>query len=123
MQYQRLSVGQKQALHRERMREPAVTCPVCETQTTAAELLEHLDTRCRGPRDPNPHSAWVGWRVATAMVLPGTLSRWVKRRLVRTRGELQDREYLLRDIAVRVAALRAQQRRQFPIGNRQTFDA
>jgi hypothetical protein len=29
--YHRMSIGAKQALHRERMREPAVACPVCET--------------------------------------------------------------------------------------------
>lgn len=117
--YQRLSLAGKQALQRERMREPAVTCPVCETQTTAADLLDHIATRCPGPREPNPASKWVTWRQALAIgVLPGTMSKWVKRGLVHVRGELQDRRYLLRDIAVRVAAQRCQQRRQFPNGNR-----
>lgn len=119
MQYQRMSIGEKQARHRERMREPAVACPVCETQTTAAELLEHVAHRCSGPREPNPHAAWITWAQALALgVLPGTISRWVKRGTVRVRGEPQDRRYLLRDLALRLAAVRTQQRRQFPIGNR-----
>lgn len=57
--YQRLSVAEKQALHRARMREPAVVCPVCETQTGASELLEHIEMRCTGPREPNPHASWI----------------------------------------------------------------
>jgi hypothetical protein len=111
--YQRLSIGQKQALHRERMREPAVPCPVCETQTTAADLLEHVEIRCPGPREPNPNASWINWRQALDLGVPReTLSRWARQGVVRMRGELQDRRYLLRDIAVRVAARRAQQRRQ-----------
>lgn len=116
--YGRLSIAAKQRLLVERAREPAVACPVCETQTTATDLLAHLE-RCPGPREVHPNSRWVGWRAALAIgVLPGTLSKWVTRGLVRTRGELQDREYLARDIAIRVAARRARQRRQFPDGNR-----
>ena len=111
MQYQRLSVGQKQALHRERMREPAVTCPVCETQTTAGELLEHVETRCQGPRKPNPHAAWVSWRQVMAMGIPRvTMNRWVTNGWVRVRGELQAREYLLRDVALLIAARHARRR-------------
>jgi hypothetical protein len=111
--YHRLSIGQKQALHLDRMREPAVTCPVCETQTTATDLLEHIETRCPGPREPTHKASWITWRQALDLGVPReTLSRWAKHGLVRVRGELQDRRYLLRDIAVRVAARRAQQRRQ-----------
>ncbi len=109
--YSRMNIAQKQAHQREVMREPSVVCPVCETQTTAVYLIKHV-TRCTGPREPNRHSKWVSWRDAMRMGVPReTMSRWVKRGLVRVRGELQDREYLLRDIALRVAA-RRQQRRQ-----------
>jgi len=111
-QYQRLSLAAKQALHRERMREPAVVCPVCETQTTAAELLEHVETRCPGPREPNPHSKWVTWRQAMAMGCPPmALSRWASSGKVRVRGERQDRRYLLRDLALRMAHRRTNRRR------------
>jgi hypothetical protein len=110
--YQRLSLAEKQALQRERMREPAVTCPVCETQTTAADLLEHIETRCPGPREPNPSASWVSWRQAVAMGVPReTMFRWARQGLVRFRGERQDRRYLLRDLAVSLARRRAQQRR------------
>lgn len=56
--YHRMSLAQKQAHTRECMREAAVVCPVCETQTTAVDLLEHIETRCPGPREPNPCS-WM----------------------------------------------------------------
>jgi hypothetical protein len=114
--YHRMSIAAKQALHRERMREPAVTCPVCETQTTAAELLEHVETRCPGPREPNPNASWITWRQALAMGVPRvTMNRWVTSGLVRVRSELQAREYLLRDLALLVAT---RHRRQFRNRNR-----
>ena len=114
-----VKIGQKQAHARERLREPAVACPICETQTTAADLLEHIETRCPAPREPNPGASWITWRQALAMGLPrGTLSRWVKHRLVRTREGGHERQYLLRDVAVHTAARRAQQRRQFHEWNR-----
>lgn len=116
--YNRLSIAGKQAKQRERMREPSVTCPGCGTQTTAADLFTHVAQRCEGPRAPHPGSQWVSWKQALALnVLPGTMSKWVKRGMVRVRGELHTREYLLRDIALMVAAL-AVHRRQFPGGNR-----
>jgi DNA modification methylase len=68
--YHRLSLAEKQTLHRECMREPAVVCPICETQTTAADLLEHIETRCPGPRDPNPLSVM---RELVRVVVPGGL--------------------------------------------------
>lgn len=110
--YHRMSVAQKQARHRQGMREPAVVCPVCETQTTAADLVHHVETRCPGQRDPNPHSKWITWREARALgVAKGTLSRWIRKGNVRTLGEFQDRRYLLRDIAQRIAQRRANRRR------------
>jgi len=61
----------------------------------------------------------VTWREALALVgVRGTLSGWTRRGLVRTKGEVQDRRYLLRDIAAMMAA-RAYRRREFNILNRQ----
>ena len=48
--YNRAPVGEKQAYHRDRMREPAIACPYCETRTTVAGLLSHIDERCKGRR-------------------------------------------------------------------------
>lgn len=113
--YHRMSLPEKQAYARARMREPAVVCPDCETQLLPADMLGHL-ARCEGPREPHPNSAWVSWREALALgILRGTLSRWVSRGLVRHKGELQARRYLLRDLA-RMLALR----RKFREGNRGT---
>jgi hypothetical protein len=54
----------------------------------------------------------VAWRQAVAIGVPReTLFRWVRQGLVCARGERHDRSYLLRDIVVRMAARRAQQRR------------
>jgi hypothetical protein len=102
--YRRMNVVEKQAHQRAQMREAAVVCPVCEVQTTARDLLGHMATRCPGRREPHPASAWVTWREALALGVPrGTLSRWVARGLVRSSGEIQDRRYLLRDLATCVA--------------------
>jgi hypothetical protein len=117
-EYQRLSVAEKQARHRQAMREPAIPCPHCDTQTTVADLLRHVET-CPGRREPHPLSEWVGWREALALgVLPGTLSRWVRKGKVRTRGEAWRREYLRRDLAKLLAARRGvSERKLFPTGN------
>jgi hypothetical protein len=96
--YQRMSISAKQAAHRERMREPSMSCPFCETQTTVADMPRHVEA-CTGPREPHPLSEWVGWSDALALGVPaGTLSRWVRSGRVRARGERDRREYLRRDI-------------------------
>jgi hypothetical protein len=49
-------------------------------------------------------------------VARSTMNKWVGRGVVRVRGELQAREYLLRDVARRLAM--ARQRREFTKVNR-----
>ena len=101
--YHLLSAADKQKLHRGKMREPAVACPRCETQTTVADLPRHLST-CAGPRDPHPLSEWLTWTQALALgVRQGTLSKWVASGKVRARGRRWRRQYLRRDIARRIA--------------------
>lgn len=110
--YHRLPIAQKRAQAIATMREPAVTCPACETQTTARDLLEHLATRCPGRRDPHPASEWITWSRALELGVPGwTLTRWVQSGEVRTKGGRMDRLYLLRDVATRLAHKRASRRR------------
>jgi hypothetical protein len=106
--YARLTLAQKQLRHLDEQREPAVTCPRCETQTTAADLVRHLEARCPGPREPHPRSRWVSWREAISLgVAEPTMSRWIRRGLVRVRGAPQERQYLLRDLAHHLAERRA----------------
>lgn len=106
--YARLSVAGKQAHQLEQMREPSVTCPRCETQTSPADLLAHLSTRCTGPREPHRGSRWISWGEATRMGVPdATMSRWTNRGLVRSRGAPNGRRYLLRDLVHRLADRRA----------------
>lgn len=109
--YHRLPAARKQAHSLDRMREPAVTCPRCDTQVMPADLVAHVEQRCAGPREPGKGSIWVGWREALALgPSRGTLSYWVKRGYVRVRGDVQERKYLLRDLAVRVARMGARRR-------------
>jgi len=85
------------------MREPAIACPVCETQTTVVDLPRHMES-CNGPRDPHPLSEWMSWTEALALgVKQGTLSKWVRSGKVRMRGAPWRRKYLRRDIAKRMA--------------------
>ena len=100
-----MSLSEKQVYARLRICEPVVTSPVCETQTAVAELLAHLAARCAGRRPPSPHSSWLSWCEALALGAPrATMARWVSRGEVRVRGEQQDRQYLMRDVVLRLAA-------------------
>lgn len=114
--YHRMGIAAKQRHALERMREPAVVCPACETQVPPADMPAHLSQRCTGRRDPHPAAAWVTWAEALRLVgARSTLAGWVRRGEVRIKGEVQDRRYLLRDITV----LMARQRRKFAFANRE----
>lgn len=113
--YARLSVAEKEIRQREDMREPAVRCPSCDTQTTSNDLVQHVEERCQGPREPHPQSRWITFADAMKLgVQRGTLSKWVRKGRVRVRAAGEQRQYLLRDLAVRLA----ERRREFPSGNR-----
>jgi len=102
--YNKLPIAEKRAVDLARVREPAVTCPSCDTQVMPVDLLAHLESRCPGPRAPGPGAKWVTWREALAMGVPRvTLHRWVENGFVRFAGEKQDRKYLLRDLAIKLA--------------------
>lgn len=103
----RLTVAAKQKRHLDAMRAPAVVCPDCETSTGETDLVSHL-ARCEGPREPHPRSRWVTWREAMELgVARQTMSRWLQRGLVRTRMvPVPQRQYLLRDLARRIAERR-----------------
>lgn len=109
--YQRLPIAQKRAQNLDRVREPAVTCPSCDTQVMPADLLAHIEQRCAGPREPGPGAKWVNWREARAIVPERTLVRWVERGFIRVRGERGERQYLHRDLATRVSQMRGFRRR------------
>lgn len=99
-----MTVAEKQRQSLDEMREPAVACPRCETQTTAADLLRHIEERCQGPREPHPQSKWITWLEARTLgASDRSLRRWVDRKLVRVQGEPWRRRYLLRDVAKRLA--------------------
>jgi hypothetical protein len=103
--YRRLTVEAKQRRALERLREPGVRCPRCETETTAADLMRHVEG-CQGPREPHPMSQWITRREAVRIGVPDrTLRYWRRRGLVRSRGG--ERQYLLRDVMRRLAARRA----------------
>lgn len=110
--YQRLPIAEKRALDLSRARQPAVTCPDCDLQVMPVDLLNHLRDRCGGLRPPGPADKWVSFREALALGVPrGTLSRWVDAGLVRVMGAVQDRRYLHRDLALRVARRKGFHRR------------
>jgi hypothetical protein len=105
--YAKLSAAAKEAVALDRLREPAVTCPRCETQTTTADLVNHLEERCTGHREVHPASRWIRWRDAVKWIPHPTLRRLASRGLIRRRGPAWRREYLLRDVTRQVAARKA----------------
>ena len=106
--YTRLTVAAKQARELDQMREPDVTCPRCETKTTAADLVAHVEERCTGPRDAHPRSRWIPRTEALRFVPKRTLYRWARTGRVRQRCDGRGhREYLLRDVTRNLALRRA----------------
>lgn len=104
--YHLMTAAEKQARHRNTMREPHMVCTLCEAQITVADRSRHMEA-CTGPREPHPLSEWIAWKAALALgVRPPTMSRWVRQGKVRARGALWSREYLRRDVE-RLLALRA----------------
>lgn len=111
--YSKLTVGEKDKRNCDKMREPAVTCPLCEAKTPVDDLLAHMEKRCPRKRDIHPRSRWVTRAEAVAMGLnEGALKRWVRRGRIRrrsARGERTglgrpSRQYLARDIVKLLAA-------------------
>lgn len=97
--YHKLSAADKEAHARDKLREPAIVCPYCETKTTVEALLPHIAERCPGRRPPHPRSKWVTWGEALARgASRASLHEWVERGVVRTSGSPGNRVYLLRDL-------------------------
>lgn len=95
--YQALPLAQKQALHRDRMREPAIACPFCEVQVTVDGMLRH---ECAGKREVHPLEEWIEWAAVMKLGIPeGTFHRWVKAGRVERRGERPKSVYRRRDVA------------------------
>ena len=106
--YRELSAPEKRAEALKRIREPGVVCPVCEAKCDAADLVAHVEQRCTGPREPHEHARWI--TTAEALELGAsrrTLYRWAEANRLRTRLVRGERQYLLRDVARRLAELRA----------------
>lgn len=114
--YHKLPIAQKRTEALARVREPAVTCPDCDTQVMPTDLLSHIMDRCTGRREPGLGAQWLTWGEAVKMVkLAGlnefVVSKWVRRGEVRHRGPRGDREYLFRDLVLKVAAQMVRSRR------------
>ena len=112
--YRRLPIADKRKLDLARARDAAVRCQQCEMSVMPVDLGAHLEQRCAGRPEPGPGAKWVTWREALAMggVTPMRLSRWARSGQVRFVGERQDRKYLLRDLALRIAQAMGFRRRQ-----------
>jgi hypothetical protein len=94
-----LTIGEKQRQAVARQRETPVACPSCEAWLMPDDLLGHLE-RCPGPEEPHRASRWLSRdRVRALGVSTRTVSTWLRRGLIRRRGDL----LLERDL-VRVAA-------------------
>ena len=109
--YHQLSIAEKRTEALARVREPAVQCPGCDTQVMPADLLNHLEQRCPGPREPGPGSKWISWQEARSLVPKPTLVRWIKGGRVRFKGSRGDRQYLYRDLAKNLAQRSLNRRR------------
>lgn len=102
--YHLMSIKEKSARALGQARDASVRCPDCDMAVLPVDLLAHMQERCGGQPEIGAGAKWVSWREALAMGVPGkTFARWVERGFVRFVGERQDRKYLLRDLALRIA--------------------
>jgi len=107
-----LPIAEKRALDLARVHEPPVSCPDCNTKVLPVDLLPHMDQRCPGLPEPGPSSRWLNYRQAIDFgVRPRTLDRWTRNGQIRSRGGRGERQYLERDLVVRIAQRRAWRRR------------
>jgi hypothetical protein len=82
-------------------------CPHCGVFVMVNGLLRHIEETCQSETEIHPLSKWVSWSDVMGLEVSGsTLRRWVEYGNVRTRGERGAREYLLRDVTLRIAMLR-----------------
>lgn len=110
--YNKAPLSKKEAIVRDRAREPAIACPYCETKTTVGDLLGHIDDRCIGRRPEHRLSKWIPRKDALALgVPPRTLRRWVTAGWVRTRGKFKLRRYNKRDLVGELAIRRRRRSR------------
>lgn len=110
--YRKLSIADKRRLDLSRARDTAIRCPDCDMQVLPADLLPHLSERCAGRPEPVPGAKWLTFREVMALGVPrATLADWTRTGQVRFVGEIQDRKYLLRDLALKVAQRRGFRRR------------
>lgn len=107
--YAKLSAAEKEATALDRMREPELACPRCETKTTAADLPRHINSEwCKEPREPHPASSWIRRADALRWIPKRTLHRWARQGRIRQRGQGRGgREYLLRDVTRQLALRKA----------------
>jgi hypothetical protein len=104
VKYQRLSAAEKGQYHRDKMREPPMRCPACETSVQPEDMQAHQQ-RCQGRPAPHARSKWVTFQEALQLGAERkTLSRWVERGRVRIQGAKGQRRYLARDIAGQLAS-------------------
>lgn len=110
--YHLMSAHEKQAYSRQQVRDTPIRCRDCDMQVLPVDLLVHMEQRCAGRPDPGAAAKWVTRQDAIVRRVPkGTLSYWVARGFVRARGPAMDREYLLGDLAARIANWRGFRRR------------
>ena len=110
--YHLMTMQEKAARSLGQVRDASVRCPQCEMSVMPADLLAHIEQRCAGRPEPGAGAKWVNARDAIVRRVPkGTLSYWVQQGFVRARGGQMDREYLLGDLALRIARWRGFRRR------------
>lgn len=102
--YTRLSLAEKQAHAQNRLRAPAMRCPWCGVQTTAAYLLRHVRSTCTGRLPPHPLSRWITVEEVVAMGASlQTLRDWERKGRLLWRGARRCRVYLESDVVLLVA--------------------
>lgn len=123
--YHQLPVAEKERYARDRVREPPMRCPACETSVQPEDLLKHQAERCPGRPAPHPHGKWLSFRQALQLGADRRLlSRWVQGGRVRIDGPRGGRRYLLRDVADQMARSRSRNvnRAPKPLTNPQRRD-
>lgn len=95
--YARLPLAEKQARHREAMREPAIVCPFCEVSMGVPDALRH---ECSETRTPHPLEKWMSWTDVIEIGIPAaTFHGWIHGGRVQVEGTIGHQRYRRRDVA------------------------
>lgn len=104
--YNEMNLAGKERFQRERVREPAMRCPICETAVQPIDMRNHREKHCPGKQEPHHLATWVDWDEVLEYGIPrSSLYLFIAQGRIRIKCDNNVKMALLRDLEV-IAAKR-----------------